>query len=53
MIFKEEEIMIPMTLDVFSLADWQQIAKDSHDIGFSFSFNIKAVFRATRFLDRD
>lgn len=36
MIFKEEEIMIPMTLDVFSLADWQQIAKDSHDIGFSF-----------------
>lgn len=36
MIFKEEEIMIPMTLDVFSLADWQQIAADSFDIGFAF-----------------
>lgn len=36
MIFKEEEIMVPMTLDVFSLADWQQIAKDSYDIGFCF-----------------
>ncbi|EOT39949.1 DUF438 domain-containing protein [Enterococcus columbae] len=36
MIFKEEEIMVPMTLDIFSLADWQQIAQDSYDIGFSF-----------------
>ena len=36
MIFKEEEIMVPMTLDVFSLADWQQIAKDSYDIGFAY-----------------
>lgn len=36
MIFKEEEIMIPMTLDVFSLADWQNIAEDSFDIGFAY-----------------
>ena len=36
MIFKEEEIMIPMVLDVFSLADWQRIAEDSLDIGFAF-----------------
>lgn len=36
MIFKEEEIMVPMTLDVFCLADWQQIAADSFDIGFAF-----------------
>ncbi|HLQ40613.1 MAG TPA: DUF438 domain-containing protein [Tetragenococcus sp.] len=36
MIFKEEEIMVPMTLDVFSLADWQAIAEDSFDIGFAF-----------------
>lgn len=36
MIFKEEEIMIPMTLDVFSLKDWEEIAKDSFDIGFAF-----------------
>lgn len=36
MIFKEEEIMVPMTLDVFSLKDWEQIAHDSFDIGFAF-----------------
>lgn len=36
MIFKEEEIMLPMTLEVFTLKDWQQIADDSYDIGFSF-----------------
>ena len=36
MIFKEEEIMVPMTLDVFSLADWAQIAADSFDIGFAY-----------------
>ena len=36
MIFKEEEIMIPMVLDVFSLVDWQRIAEDSLDIGFAF-----------------
>ena len=36
MIFKEEEIMAPMTLDVFSLKDWEKIAEDSFDIGFSF-----------------
>ncbi|MFV0557993.1 MAG: DUF438 domain-containing protein, partial [Enterococcus sp.] len=36
MIFKEEEIMVPMTLDVFTLADWEQIAQDSYDIGFAY-----------------
>ncbi|GAA3015242.1 DUF438 domain-containing protein [Tetragenococcus solitarius] len=36
MIFKEEEIMIPMTLDVFSLKDWENIAEDSYDIGFAY-----------------
>lgn len=36
MIFKEEEIMAPMTLDVFSLKDWEKIAEDSFDVGFAF-----------------
>lgn len=36
MIFKEEEIMVPMTLDVFTLEDWERIAADSFDIGFAF-----------------
>ncbi|WP_414841180.1 DUF438 domain-containing protein [Enterococcus saccharolyticus] len=36
MIFKEEEIMVPMTLDVFHLKDWENIAADSFEIGFSY-----------------
>lgn len=36
MIFKEEEIMVPMCLDVFSLADWEKIAADSFEIGFAY-----------------
>ena len=36
MIFKEEEIMVPMTLDVFSMKDWEKIAADSFEIGFSY-----------------
>lgn len=36
MIFKEEEIMIPMCLDVFRLADWEKIAADSFEIGFAY-----------------
>lgn len=36
MIFKEEEIMIPMCLDVFSLGDWEKIAHDMKDIGYTF-----------------
>lgn len=36
MIFKEEAIMVPMILDVFSLEDWRRIAADSFDIGFSY-----------------
>lgn len=35
MIFKEEEIMIPMVLDVFSDEDWIAIEKASSDIGFT------------------
>jgi DUF438 domain-containing protein len=36
MIFKEEEIMVPMILDVFSLKDWEKIASDSFEIGFAY-----------------
>ncbi len=36
MIFKEEAIMIPMCLDVFSLDDWEQIESDSAEIGYCF-----------------
>lgn len=36
MIFKEEEIMVPMILDVFSLEDWMRIAEDSREIGYAF-----------------
>ena len=36
MIFKEEAIMVPMTLDVFRLQDWENIAADSFEIGFAF-----------------
>jgi DUF438 domain-containing protein len=36
MIFKEEAIMIPMCLEVFSLDDWEQIEQDSTEIGYSF-----------------
>ncbi|MGK0552516.1 DUF438 domain-containing protein [Enterococcus faecalis] len=35
MVFKEEAIMVPMTLDVFSLDDWEQIATDSSAIGYA------------------
>ena len=36
MIFKEEAILLPMCLDVFSLDDWEQIERDSAEIGYSF-----------------
>lgn len=36
MIFKEEEIMVPMILEVFSIEDWEQIAVDSLDVGYAF-----------------
>lgn len=36
MIFKEEEIMTPMILDIFTLNDWEQIARDSEEIGYAF-----------------
>ncbi len=35
MIFKEENIMIPMVLDKFSIDDWQLIEESSAQIGFT------------------
>jgi len=35
MIFKEEEIMIPMVLDKFSFEDWVQIENSSAEIGYT------------------
>ena len=35
MIFKEEEIMIPMVLEKFSVEDWVQIEKSSAEIGYT------------------
>lgn len=34
MIFKEEEIMIPMVLEIFTEDEWLQIADDSIEIGY-------------------
>jgi len=34
MIFKEENIMIPMVLEAFSLSEWKHIADDSDEIGY-------------------
>ncbi len=36
MIFKEEEILLPMVTDVFTQEDWQAIEEGSSEIGFSF-----------------
>lgn len=35
MVFKEEEIMLPMVLEVFTPADWGMIAKESGDMGYT------------------
>lgn len=35
MIFKEEEIMIPMVLDIFTNEDWIAIEKSSSEIGYT------------------
>ncbi|WP_125767864.1 DUF438 domain-containing protein [Lapidilactobacillus wuchangensis] len=35
MIFKEEEIMLPMVSEVFTVADWGLIARESDDIGYT------------------
>lgn len=35
MIFKEEEIMLPMVSEVFTMADWGLIARESDDIGYT------------------
>lgn len=35
MIFKEEEIMLPMVLEVFTPADWAMIARESGPIGYT------------------
>ena len=34
MIFKEEQIMIPMLIDVLTQSDWKLIAEESSEIGF-------------------
>lgn len=47
MIFKEEEIMVPMVLEVFSIEDWEQIAHDSFDIGFAFIPN-PLIYKASK-----
>lgn len=41
MIFKEEQIMIPMVMDVFKDDDWKAIEEGSHEIGFSFVDDVK------------
>ncbi|WP_407891649.1 DUF438 domain-containing protein [Lacticaseibacillus sp. N501-2] len=35
MVFKEEEIMLPMTLEIFTAADWAMIQRESGDIGYT------------------
>ncbi|WP_461213431.1 DUF438 domain-containing protein [Lacticaseibacillus sp. GG6-2] len=35
MVFKEEEIMLPMDLEVFSAADWAMIQRESDAIGYT------------------
>jgi DUF438 domain-containing protein len=34
MIFKEENIMLPMLLDTMTQDEWKQVAEDSYEIGF-------------------
>lgn len=41
MIFKEEEIMIPMVLETFTLEDWIEIEKASAEIGYTLLHAIK------------
>lgn len=41
MIFKEEEIMIPMILEKFSLEEWQTIEEGMHEIGFPLMAEVK------------
>lgn len=41
MVFKENNILIPMLLDTFSLEEWVEILDSSDEIGFSF-VNIKS-----------
>ena len=41
MIFKEEEIMFPMIVDLFTTDEWITIEKASAEIGFSFISDIK------------
>lgn len=44
MIFKEEEIMIPMLLETFSMADWIDIEKASAEIGYTLLHAVKRWF---------
>lgn len=41
MIFKEEEIMMPMLLETFSVADWIDIEKASAEIGYTLLHAVK------------
>ncbi|MFV0465767.1 MAG: PAS domain-containing protein [Lachnospiraceae bacterium] len=41
MIFKEEEIMIPMMVNTFSQEDWAQIARNSSGIGYTLITEVK------------
>lgn len=41
MIFKEEEIMIPMLLETFTMAEWIEIEKASAEIGYTLLHAVK------------
>lgn len=41
MIFKEEEIMIPMILEKFTLEEWKTIEEGMHEIGFPLLAEVK------------
>lgn len=41
MIFKEEEIMVPMLLDTFSMEEWIEIEKASAEIGYTLLHAVK------------
>ncbi len=41
MIFKEEEILLPMVADVFTAEDWEKVSAGSADFGFMFTRPMK------------
>lgn len=53
MIFKEEQILIPMVLEVFTEDEWLQIADDSVEIGYCLVAPEKTwIPKRTNFVDR-